>query len=80
MPPVKPMQTKATPHNGKPGQDWQGPRVHAIMEVVTYQHETLPIGQKGMSLGQYVDDMLANAREDNKVVGKLTLDFADSNM
>ncbi len=50
------------------------------MEVVTYTHESLPIGQKGHSIGQYVDEMLAHAREDDKVVGKLTLDFSDSNM
>ena len=50
------------------------------MEVVTYTHESLPIGEKGHSVGQYVDEMLENARVDNKVVGKLTLDFSESNM
>ncbi len=75
------MHTKATasaPHN--PAQDWAGPRVHATLEIVTYEHDALPIGQKGHSVGQYVDKMLANAKENHKVVGKLTLDFTDANM
>ena len=70
-------QDKAT-HN--PAQDWQGPRVHATLEIVVYEHDALPIGQKGTTVGEYVDKMLANAKEKHKVVGKLTLDFSDANM
>ena len=61
----------------KPAMDWTGPRVHCTLEIVTYEHEAIPYGQSGMSVGAYIDDLLDNAKDDRKQVGKVTLDFGD---
>ena len=80
------MQTKATNtkfprHNPKhpPNNsgDWHGPCVFTTLEIVTYTHDSLPVGQEGCSLGQHVDNMLIAAWDNGQTVGKITLDCTD---